>query len=122
MQSILEYLKRRERQSYTVDFPDFNDSDAIIKWLDRNGFKQIRMKDSSRMLDFGQRCYVVGPMDKSDPNTCWIQMSDGRETMLLVRTVDNFSKGFYKLCINGDTGLEEITVDEFYQFLEKILS
>ena len=120
MINILEYLKRRQKQRYMTDFPeDLNDVDAIVKWLDNKGFKQINRNDNEFRV--GHPCYCIGPMSDSR-DTHWIEISNGKDDYIVIRTVDNFSTPtFHKIGYYTATTMDKITVDEMMQYIEKLL-
>ena len=122
MIDILEYLKRRQKQDYIIEFPkDLNGVDAIIGWLENNGFERTDV--SKNVFDVGKPCYVVGLMDRNNPNTHWIEISDGKQTVILIRTVDNFDSRYKKIRVADNKSiLKELSVGELKQYLEKILN
>ena len=131
MQTILEYLKRRQKQKY-LDFPkDLNDAEAIERWLVDNGFAIYEPKGGftiNNALSLGYKFYRKGLFNKDNPNTHWFDISDGKTFIVQIRTTDEFSKQsifghpFYKLCeIKGAADYRELTRDKFEDFLSRTL-
>ena len=121
MQSILEYLKRRDKQQYS--FPeDLNDETAIINWLENNRFKKYSI--DTNLFRVGKPSYRIGPMDHN-PNSHWIEISDGVSFLVIIRTVDNFKGNLMRKIsyYDGSTlDFTEIDKTKLFQYIEKILN
>ena len=60
MQTILEYLKRRDKQKYTTQV-NLSSYDALIDWLNNNGYvENKKLRHEPDMLKSNVKQYIIG--------------------------------------------------------------
>ena len=57
MKPILEYLKRRKKQTYAIDYS----FDGIVELLNNSGFSSVQRSGTlfDTFLGFGKKCYIL---------------------------------------------------------------
>lgn len=83
--SITEAISSRKNRY----LPDHPDKDAIVDWLDANGYTEISGElPGSAITHYevtGEKCYFLGRYWSSDDKTHWIMVYNGKD-LYMIRT------------------------------------
>ena len=94
MQTILEYLKKREKQRYGLSEEDLDNPDEVIKWLKRNIKTQYAGYGMAEreQCTFGRPSYIIAKHDPSNKKTWFVAVSDGQTFVMRIRTTDDYPR------------------------------